>query len=188
MPGHALIPPRTGLFGKLPTHGDFVRRGDPAIIARLDDWIMAELSRIAATDPAGLDERIAALPTWRFVVDLGTDRLLGLLASSRDRVGRLFPLLLFHAAPTLSADGVARWADAAASALADAPDADSLHATLVELAALAAPDEDGEDTDPAPSGWWHGTHMLDDAPTTLPTGAAFDRLWHPGSTTMVGGS
>lgn len=185
MPGHALIPPRIGLFGKLPTHGDFVRRGDPAIIARLDDWIMTELSRIAATDPAGLDERIAALPTWRFVVDLGTERLLGLLASSHDRVGRLFPLLLFQTAMTLSADRATRWADAAADALTDAPDADGLYATLV---ATASRDDEGEDTAPAPFGWWHGTQPLENAPTTFPTGAAFDRLWHPGSMTMVTGS
>jgi type VI secretion system protein ImpM len=80
-----------GFFGKLPAAGDFVRRGLSASFrAAVGGWLDAGLQ--------GLDIRWSLdNPPWRFFSAqgvLGDAALGGVLAGSRDRVGRSFPILL----------------------------------------------------------------------------------------------
>lgn len=87
-----------GLFGKLPSRGDFVvRRLDPACREALDDWLQACImtSRRIMGD-AWLGTYLNA-PVWRFTCQAGVcgaSPLAGVLMPSVDRVGRYFPLVL----------------------------------------------------------------------------------------------
>lgn len=87
-----------GLFGKLPSRGDFVaRRLDPACRDALDTWLQAGIltSRRVLGD-AWLRAYLHA-PVWRFACPAGAcgaAPLAGVLMPSMDRVGRYFPLVL----------------------------------------------------------------------------------------------
>jgi type VI secretion system protein ImpM len=102
--------PQVGFFGKLPSHGDFLRRRAPdPFVAPWDAWLqeaMAE-SRIALGDE-WLDIYLTS-PAWRFVADSGAcgpDPVAGVLVPSVDRVGRYFPLTVVATLPR-NADVVA---------------------------------------------------------------------------------
>lgn len=148
---------RLGLFGKMPAHGDFVRRGDlPAsFCAPWDAWLQAG---IAAARAAIGEERWEsvwdAAPAWRFALPAGAcgpDAAAGVLLPSRDAVGRRFPLTL--AAVREGSEGEAEWLAAwfavlegvGRDALALGQDADTLAALLPEPeAGRAAPEPAGE--------------------------------------------
>ncbi len=88
----------TGLFGKLPSYGDFVRRELPqSFVLPWDEWLQASLG--AARDALGADfaEVWAAAPPWRFHLPAGVCgpmTAVGVLLTSEDLVGRSFPLTL----------------------------------------------------------------------------------------------
>jgi type VI secretion system protein ImpM len=94
--------PAPGLFGKLPSHGDFlVRRLPPAVRLCFDHWLQEGLvqSRIDLGE-AWLPTWLGS-PLWRFVVAAGVcgeQAWAGVMMPSHDRVGRCFPLLLMAAA------------------------------------------------------------------------------------------
>lgn len=151
------------LFGKLPSHGDFVVRGMtmPERDA-LDAWLSASI----ADARNRLGERFEALydhaPPWRFALPDGDAWTAGALVPSIDRAGRRFPLWLALA-------GIENeTAQAAASACEgllyqafdDGWDADQ----LAEAAGAIAPDR-GE---AAPTGarWWT-EGGIDFPPSTL---------------------
>ena len=81
-----------GAYGKLPLVGDFIRRGfSPAVISSWDDWLQARLTETPAEWP---DE---AHDSWSFLIApgvIGPEALVGVMAPSRDRIGRLFPFLV----------------------------------------------------------------------------------------------
>lgn len=89
------ITSHTGLYGKLPAHGDFVQRNLPSgFIASWDDWMQHFI--------AGTREQIGedwlniylTSPIWRFVFSQGVidaDAWAGIILPSVDRVGRYFP-------------------------------------------------------------------------------------------------
>ena len=87
-----------GLFGKLPSHGDFLRRRvSDAFVDAWDGW----LRECLAASRSALGERWLDLyltsPAWRFVCAAGTCGpvpVIGLMVPSVDRVGRYFPLTL----------------------------------------------------------------------------------------------
>ncbi len=87
-----------GLFGKLPSRGDFVvRRLTAPCRMALDDWLQAclDTSRRQLGD-AWLNAYLNA-PVWRFVLGAGVAGpapAAGVLMPSVDRVGRYFPLIL----------------------------------------------------------------------------------------------
>jgi len=152
-----------GLFGKLPAHGDFVRRGLPgAVVAGLDDWLQTELSR--AADPSAV---IAAMPPVRFASTALLDgyHAVGVMVSSSDSVGRDFPLVAValsgqndtDASDASTVGDCDVWSAAAEAALIEARDgglsADQVFAGLVAL--------------PATTGG---------ASAELPRGEDFDRL------------
>lgn len=89
-------PVAIGLYGKMPAHGDFVRRALPgSFVTPWDAWLAAGIA--AARDRLG-DEFAAAwdtAPAWRFALPAGTcgpDAVAGVMLPSADTVGRRFPL------------------------------------------------------------------------------------------------
>ena len=99
-----------GLFGKVPTHGDFVSRRLPAsFVERWDHWLQEAISD--SRDQLGdnwLDIYLTS-PIWRFVLSPGVvdqSAWAGLLMPSVDRVGRYFPLTL--AAPLQASESTLR--------------------------------------------------------------------------------
>jgi type VI secretion system protein ImpM len=93
-----------GLYGKLPSHGDFLRRRAPdAFVDAWDAW----LQQCIAASRAALGDRWLDLyltsPVWRFVCTAhvcGPAPVLGLMVPSVDRVGRYFPLTIVAEAPS----------------------------------------------------------------------------------------
>ena len=92
-----------GLFGKLPSHGDFLRRRtSDEFVDAWDAWLrecLAE-SRTALGD-RWLDIYLTS-PAWRFVCAAGACGpvpVIGLMVPSVDRVGRFFPLTLVAELP-----------------------------------------------------------------------------------------
>jgi type VI secretion system protein ImpM len=87
-----------GLFGKLPSHGDFLRRRvSDAFVDAWDTWLRECLPASRNT----LGERWLDLyltsPAWRFICAAGTCGpvpVIGVMVPSVDRVGRYFPLTL----------------------------------------------------------------------------------------------
>ncbi len=101
-----------GLYGKLPSHGDFLRRRtSDAFVGAWDRWLQASMaaSRSALGD-RWLDVYLTS-PAWRFAAApgaCGSAPLVGLMAPSVDRVGRCFPLTIVaevpaHASPIVAA-------------------------------------------------------------------------------------
>ena len=92
-----------GFYGKLPSHGDFLRRRVPdAFVAVWDGWLQECLlaSRTALAD-RWLDVYLTS-PAWRFVSGagaLGPQPLIGLMVPSVDRVGRYFHLTFVATLP-----------------------------------------------------------------------------------------
>ena len=92
-----------GLYGKLPSHGDFLRRRtSDAFVDVWDLW----LQQCIAASRASLGDRWLDLyltsPAWRFVCSAdvsGPSTVLGLMVPSVDRVGRYFPLTIVAEAP-----------------------------------------------------------------------------------------
>lgn len=94
-----MTPGEPGLFGKLPSHGDFLTRR----LARefLDPWDQWLQSAVAASREAlGQDGWLAAYltsPVWNFALESGVcgpSSWAGILVPSVDRVGRYYPLTL----------------------------------------------------------------------------------------------
>ena len=92
-----------GFYGKLPSHGDFLRRRtSDAFVDVWDSW----LQECMATSRATLADRWLDLyltsPAWRFVCAAsvcGPEPVVGLMVPSVDRVGRYFPLTLVAELP-----------------------------------------------------------------------------------------
>src|SRR4030095_14353699 len=92
-----------GLFGKLPSHGDFLRRRVPdAFVLAWDAWL--QLSIAASRELLGerwLDVFLTS-PAWRFSFSAGIcgpAPIAGLMVPSVDRVGRDFSITVAGAAP-----------------------------------------------------------------------------------------
>ena len=86
-----------GLYGKLPGHGDFVRRGLGALVAdRLDAWMQAGFAR--ADDPAAAIADMMPVRLASTAIEDGA-LAIGAVITSRDKVGRAFPLIALRTAP-----------------------------------------------------------------------------------------
>ncbi|MCX7284960.1 MAG: type VI secretion system-associated protein TagF [Novosphingobium sp.] len=124
------------LFGKLPSHGDFVSRGiATGLRDTLDLWLSAEMEQARRAWGESFDERYDLAPVWHFVDSDGPDNWSGgILCASTDRVGRRFPLLI--AAPASDcANAVALSAGClavVAKAFAEGWDADRLNSAPLE--------------------------------------------------------
>lgn len=109
----------TGLFGKLPSYGDFLSRElDSGFVEVWDQWLQGFVqSTQEQLGEAWLDVYLTS-PIWRFafssgVVDGAT--WVGLLLPSVDRVGRYFPFSLARnidaCAPTVALASASNWFD-----------------------------------------------------------------------------
>lgn len=115
------------LFGKLPSHGDFVSRGLSDPLGRaLDGWLSASLAEASASPD--FDALYAAAPVWRFRVAFGDLPHCGVLALSVDAVGRRFPILAGVRGSSDEAIGLCE--TKLYDAFAQGQGADALHAAL----------------------------------------------------------
>lgn len=87
-----------GLFGKLPSAGDFVTRSLPStFVAPWDDWLQRSLVASRADLGAGWTDIYLRSPIWRFALQpqlCGSQAWAGVMMPSVDRAGRYFPLTL----------------------------------------------------------------------------------------------
>lgn len=94
---HPSTPP-VGLFGKLPSHPDFVRLNAGSALARsLDEWIQEGLSQMRTRLGDQWEERFDDAPTLYFAYrDRDpTEALVGLMRPGRDQKGRRYPFSIF---------------------------------------------------------------------------------------------
>lgn len=88
----------TGVYGKLPAHGDFIQRNlSPAFIRQWDPWLQHFVA--GAKEKIGEDwlDIYLTSPIWRFVLSQGVfeeGRWAGILMPSVDQVGRYFPFTI----------------------------------------------------------------------------------------------
>jgi type VI secretion system protein ImpM len=156
---------RVGLFGKLPSRGDFLREGLPRDF--VDAWDAWWQRGLALTQQRPQDEwRDAWLeaPVWRFVLPpgmCGTHGVLGLWMPSVDKAGRYFPLTLAAAAAAdwaLLAPSLTAFLDEAEEAGRDALELDVAPGDLLERLQRAF--VAGDSTAPLPlltegqAAWW----------------------------------
>jgi type VI secretion system protein ImpM len=92
-----------GIYGKLPSHGDFLRRRvSDEFVSRWDPWLQQSIA--ASRRMLGerwLDTYLTS-PVWRFACSagvLGDAGVAGILIPSVDRVGRYFPLSIVWEIP-----------------------------------------------------------------------------------------
>ncbi|WP_420139326.1 type VI secretion system-associated protein TagF [Sphingomonas sp.] len=161
--------PRAALFGKLPAHGDFVRRGDPDLVQALDGWLTAEVDRFAVGAGYDLDARLSELPTWCFRLP---GDISGALAASRDKVGRIYPVI---ATADAQPGGAQRIAELLTEAQEQGLDADETKARLIVIATEAP----AADAVVEEEGWWRASDPATRAAAVdpMPTGADFARLF-----------
>ena len=92
-----------GFYGKLPSHGDFLRRRvSDAFVDAWDAWLRECLTASrTALGPRWLNVYLTS-PAWRFVCAAGAcgpAPVIGIAAPSVDQVGRYFPLTLVAELP-----------------------------------------------------------------------------------------
>ncbi len=93
----------TGLFGKLPAHGDFIHRTLPSdFVTVWDEWLQHYI--------AGSQEQIGeqwldfylTSPIWRFMISEGCiddNSWVGVMLPSVDKIGRYFPISIITKVP-----------------------------------------------------------------------------------------
>ncbi len=93
-----------GLFGKLPSQGDFITRRLPWEFTQAwDAWLQAGLARARAALGEAWNTTYLTAPLWRFQLApgvLGASGWIGLWFASVDRVGRQFPLCVVEPLPS----------------------------------------------------------------------------------------
>ncbi|MCK0094134.1 type VI secretion system-associated protein TagF [Yoonia sp. F2084L] len=113
-----------GLFGKLPAHGDFICRDVSAPLRRaLDHWITRYIGQ-QALPAGGLRARLT----------LGGTSIFAVIMTSRDKRGRIFPIVALARDTGQDMALVDEWCDLVAEMLgegiSDATEADTLVQTL----------------------------------------------------------
>jgi type VI secretion system protein ImpM len=92
-----------GIYGKLPSHGDFLqRRVPPEFLTPWDDWLQGGIAASRAALAGQWTDTYLTSPVWRFALSAsacGRAAVAGLMAPSVDRVGRFFPLTLMWRLP-----------------------------------------------------------------------------------------
>lgn len=146
-------PVDVGFYGKLPSHGDFLRRRvSDGFVHVWDGW----LQECIAASRAALGERwldvYLTSPAWRFASArgiLGAGPVIGLMVPSVDRVGRYFHLTLVAALPDhvniiSAASAAARFFESAErlavdTLAAETVDFDAFDECVIQLAEELAP-------------------------------------------------
>lgn len=93
----------TGLFGKLPAHGDFIHRNLPTkLINEWDSWLQTFIGSTQERLGNAWLEIYLTSPIWRFCLSAGTldgNAWAGIWLPSVDRVGRYFPFSILRRLP-----------------------------------------------------------------------------------------
>jgi type VI secretion system protein ImpM len=93
----------TGLFGKLPAHGDFIHRNLPTkLINEWDSWLQTFIGSTQERLGEAWLEIYLTSPIWRFCLSAGTldgNAWAGIWLPSVDRVGRYFPFSILRRLP-----------------------------------------------------------------------------------------
>ena len=152
--------PAPFVFGKLPTHGDFVQRGLAGPVrSAWDDWASAGLARAREALAERFDAVHEQAPSWRFSIGpgpLGPLWRVGALAPSVDRVGRRFLIVVGADALAPPQAHSAALAEGMEALIYDAFEGDWDADTLVDAAARTLDDRDWAATGEAPEGVWIG--------------------------------
>lgn len=160
----------TGLYGKLPAHGDFVRRSLPdGFVEPWDAWLQAGIAAAREALGEGFADAWAAAPAWRFRLPAGACGEIaaaGVMLTSEDIVGRRFPLtlaaLLERDAPPPSAS----WYDLMEESARAGRDAGG----TADAVLAALPAEPWADADAPEPGWWMREAGRWDLPALPPAG------------------
>ena len=92
-----------GFYGKLPTHGDFIRRrASDGFVEAWDSWLRQCISDSRSKLGEHWLEVYLTSPAWRFICApgaCGSSGVIGVMAPSVDRVGRYFPLTIVSELP-----------------------------------------------------------------------------------------
>jgi protein phosphatase/serine/threonine-protein phosphatase Stp1 len=149
----------TGVYGKLPSHGDFVRRELPvSFVQPWDLWLQSGLLAARESLVHEFDALWAHAPAWRFRMPAGVcgdSEVAGVLLASQDAAGRVFPLTL----ATLLSPGTTQPNEAWYGAVEQAGVVarDQGHTVDALLAALPTPDvakSFAPDATVPQQGWW----------------------------------
>jgi type VI secretion system ImpM family protein len=150
-----------GLYGKIPSHGDFIRRNLPeSFLMPWDQWLQDGLAfaQDALGDAFGPTWETAGV--WRFRIGsggCGGAAAEGVLVPSCDWVGRRFPLTVARLSQCGEAAMPAPWYEALAacveSVLSQGQRVDGLMTALAPFGDAAA---SGHGDAPA-EGWWQAT-------------------------------
>jgi type VI secretion system protein ImpM len=157
---------RSFVFGKLPSHGDFVARGLTAVEAgEWDRHLTGSMQAARAAMGDAFEASYPHAPPWRFRFTVDGNWCAGAVALSLDRVGRKFPIVAGRTARARNA--VACIPERSEALLFQAIPGgwtrDQLFEALESLAVaqLSSRDE--------PCGWWvDGGEGLDIAPLSDP--------------------
>ncbi len=130
--------PLSGLYGKVPAHGDFVRRGLPtSFVGPWDAWLAAGIASARERLGPYWEAAWDSAPAWRFALPAGVcgpDAVAGVMLPSQDQVGRRFPITLAALLAPGDAPPDVAWFDALEAAAlagrAGLADADALLAAL----------------------------------------------------------
>ncbi|MBI3871714.1 MAG: type VI secretion system-associated protein TagF [candidate division Zixibacteria bacterium] len=102
MIGHS-APPAVGLFGKLPSHPDFVRLNASGPLPQaLDQWFSEGLSAMRSAQGANWEEEFDRAAPFSFVFRHASEpqsALVGVCRAGRDQTGRRYPLAVFVTTP-----------------------------------------------------------------------------------------
>ncbi len=162
-----------GLFGKLPCHGDFVRRGLPVTFCDpWDAWIQRCLAKAQARLAARWDMAWRRAPALRFALDpgaCGPAAAAGAMVASWDSVGRSLPLTVAALRPAVARPSWPRAWLAAAERLALSARDGGLDADGLFAAIAGAPDRSAAGPS-VEAGWW-----------ISPEGEASARPWNVAS-------
>jgi type VI secretion system protein ImpM len=92
-----------GFYGKLPSHGDFLRRRvSDGFVGVWDSWLQESMAASRAALGDHWFDAYLTSPVWRFACAsgaCGSAPVLGVMVPSVDRVGRYFPLTLVGELP-----------------------------------------------------------------------------------------
>ena len=149
----------TGVYGKLPLYGDFVRRELPQnFVQPWDAWLQDCLAQAREQLGITFDAVWDAAPPWRFRLPAGvcgSAAVVGVLITSEDMVGRKFPITVATLLPDDSLPPNQAWyAALEAAAWAGRERGDTVDALLATLPTAALRRSFSAPGDiPAP-GWW----------------------------------
>jgi type VI secretion system ImpM family protein len=110
MPQSPINSTSIGLFGKLPTNGDFIHRDLPtSFVSIWDHWLQTNLAFFQSQDTENWLSSYLTSPIWRFLIPpslVNEQAYFGILAPSVDKVGRYFPFTFAASLPDSHAGSV----------------------------------------------------------------------------------